>query len=172
MEFRTEKSDMSNELKEKLLKEFPGKMENEQAFVIQFIMNEAQQGNKPPSKDEIANCLQEMIKDGTFEKKESLLILKVTKPSVMPLEEVEEEEEDLPIISVSSIQGDFTENQKKILAAFQGKFEDRTAIVMNIAMAELSQGRKPPEKETLERSIDELLENGTLELKGSLLIKK
>ncbi len=172
MKFRTEKSDMSKELKEKLLKEFPGKMENEQAFVIQFIMNEAQQGNKPPSKDEIDNCLQEMIKDGTFEKKDSLLILKVTKPSVMPLEEVGEEEEDLPIISVSSIQGDFTENQKKILAAFQGKFEDRTAIVMNIAMAELSQGRKPPEKETLERSIDELLENGTLELKGSLLIKK
>ena len=92
MEFRTEKSEMSKELKEKLLKAFPGKMENEQAFVIQFIMNEAQQGNKPPSKDEIDNCLQEMIKDGTFEKKGPLLILKATKPTVMPLEEMEEEQ--------------------------------------------------------------------------------
>jgi hypothetical protein len=164
---------LSKELKEKLLKEFPGKMENEQAFIIQFIMNEAQQGNKPPSKDEIENCIQEMIKDGTFEKKGPLLILKVTKSTVMPLgEEVEEEEEDFPVISTSSIKGNFTENQKKILAAFQGKFEDRTAVIMNVTMAELSQGKKPPDKEALERSIDELIENGTLEPKGSLLIKK
>jgi len=60
---------MSNELKEKLLREFPGKMENEQAFIIQFIMNEAQQGNKPPSKDDINNCIKKMIKEGIFQKK-------------------------------------------------------------------------------------------------------
>ncbi|MFX0124511.1 MAG: hypothetical protein ACFFAE_12835 [Candidatus Hodarchaeota archaeon] len=163
---------MSKELKEKLLKEFPGKMENEQAFIIQFIMKEAQQGNKPPSKGEMEKSIQEMIKDGTFEKKGSLLILKASKPTIMPVEEAEEEEEEFPVLSASSIKGDFTENQKKILAAFQGKFENRMAIVMNATMAELSQGRKPPEKEALERSIDELIENGTLELKGSLLIKR
>ena len=163
---------MSKELKEKLLKEFPGKMENEQAFIIQFIMNEAQQGNKPPSKDEIENCVQEMIKDGTFEKKGPLLILKVTKPAVMPLEEVEEEEENFPAISASSIEGNFTENQKKILAAFEGKYENRAAIIMNATMADLSQGKKPLEKEVLERSIEELIEKGTLEIKGNLLIKK
>jgi hypothetical protein len=162
---------MSKKLKEKLLKEFPGKMENEQAFIIQFIMNEAQKGNKPPSKEEIEKSIQTMIKEGTFEKKGPLLILKVSQPTIQPLEE-EEEDEDFPVISASSIKGNFTENQKKILAAFQGRFEDRTAIVMNATMAELSQGKKPPEKEALERSIDELIKNGTLELKGSLLIKK
>jgi len=161
---------MSKELKEKLLREFPGKMENEQAFIIQFIMNEAQQGNKPPPKDEIEKAIQIMIKDGTFEKKGSLLILKAPKPTTQQLEK--EEEEDLPLISTSSINGNFTENQKKILTAFQGKYEDRTAIIMNATIAELSQGKKPPNKEILERSIDELIEKGTLELKGSLLIKK
>ncbi|MFW9904806.1 MAG: hypothetical protein ACFFFH_10770 [Candidatus Thorarchaeota archaeon] len=162
---------MSQKLKEKLLKEFPGKMENKQAFVIQFIMNEAQKGNKPPSKDEIEKCIQAMIKEGTFEIKDALLILKTPKTSIQPVI-IEEEEENFPIISSTSIKGNFTENQKRILAAFQGKFEDRTAIVMNATMAELSQGKKPPEKEALEKSIDELIENGTLELKGSLLIKK
>ncbi len=163
---------MIKELKEKLLREFPGRMENEQAFIIQFIMNEAQQGNKPPSKDEIENCIQEMIKDGTFEKKGPLLILKVTKTTVMQLEEVEEEEENFPVISASSIKGNFTENQKKILAAFEGKYENRAAIIMNATMADLSQRKKPPEKEVLERSIEELIEKGTLEIKGNLLIKK
>lgn len=163
---------MSKELKEKLLKEFPGKLENLQAFIIQFIMREAQQGNKPPSKNKIDNCIQEMINDGTFEKKGPLLILKVTKPTIMAIEEVEEEKEDFPVISASSIEGNFTENQKKILAAFQGTFEDRTAVIMNVTMAELSQGKKPPDKEALERSIDDLIESGTLEPKGNLLIKK
>ena len=162
---------MSKEMKEKLIKVFPGKMENEQAFIIQFIMNEAQQGNKPPSKEEIEKCIQTMIKEGSFEKKGPLLILKLSQPTIQPLED-EEEEEDFPVISVSSIEGNFTENQKKILAAFQGKYENRTAIIMNATMAELSQGNQPPKKEVLERSIDELIENGTLELKGSLLIKK
>ena len=163
---------MSRELKEKLLKEFPGKMENEQAFIIQFIMNEAQQGNKPPSKDEIENCIQGMIRDGTFEKKGPLLILKVTKTTVMSLEEVEEEEENFPVISASSIRGNYTENQKKILAAFEGKYENREAIIMNATMADLSQGKKPPEREALEKIIKELIEKGTLEKKGNLLIKK
>ncbi|MHA2246587.1 MAG: hypothetical protein ACXADY_16715 [Candidatus Hodarchaeales archaeon] len=162
---------MSEQLKEKLLKEFPGKMENEEAFIIQFIMNEAQKGNKPPSKDEIKKSIQEMIKDGTFEKKGPLLILKVTKPTIMPFEDLEEEEEGFTVISASSIEGEYTENQKKILAAFEGKYENRTAIVMNATMAELSQGKKPPEKDVLEKSIDELIEKGTLELKGNLLIK-
>ncbi|MFX1514879.1 MAG: hypothetical protein ACFFC6_01085 [Promethearchaeota archaeon] len=162
---------MTGKLKEKLLKEFPGKMENEQAFIIQFIMNEAQQGNKPPPKEEIDKCIQTMIKDGTFEKKGPLLILKAPKTIIQPLEE-EEEEEEFPLISTSSIKGNFTENQKKILAAFQGKYEDRTAVIMNLTMVELSQGKKPPDKEILERSIDELIEKGTLEVKGSLLIKK
>ena len=161
---------MSNELKEKLLREFPGKMENEQAFIIQFIMNEAQQGNKPPSKDDINNCLKKMIKEGIFQKKGPLLILKASKsPSAIPEEKGEEE---LPIILSSAIIGNFTENQKKILAAFQGKYENRSAIIMNTTMIELTKGKKPPEKEELERSIEELIENGILNKKGDLLIKK
>lgn len=165
---------MSNKLKEKLLIEFPGKMENEQAFIIQYMMKEAQKGTKPPSKDEIDKCIQQMVDEGIFERKESLLILKASKAAspVPEIEEMEENEEEIPIISTSSIKGDFTENQKKILASFQGKFENRSAIIMNATMAEISQGKKPPDKEILEKSIEELLDKGTLELKGQLLIKK
>lgn len=164
---------MSKKLKEKLLKEFPGKMENEQAFIIQYIVNEAQQGNKPPSKDKLEKCITKMVKEGIFERKGPLLILKDPEPASMtPKEEEEEEKEELSFVSLSSSKGTFTENQKKILAAFQGKYENRSAILMNATMAELSQGKKPPEKETLEKSIEELIEKGALELKGTLLIKK
>lgn len=165
---------MSNKLKEKLLIEFPGKMENEQAFIIQYIMKEAQKGTKPLSKDEIDKCIQQMVDEGIFERKESLLILKGSKAAspAPEIEVMEENEEEMPIISTSSIKGDFTENQKKILAAFQGKFENKSAIIMNATMAEISQGKKPPDKEKLEKSIEELLDKGTLELKGQLLIKK
>ncbi len=163
---------MSDKLKEDLLNEFPGKMENEQAFIIQYIMKKAQLGEKPPAKEEIEKSIEKMIKTGTFERKGPLLILKAAKSTPTVLEEEEEEEEELPILSTSSIKGDFTENQKVILAAFQGKFENRTAIIMNVTMAELSQGRKPPDKEVLEKSIDELIEKGALEPKGDILIKK
>jgi len=165
---------MSNKLKEKLLIQFTGKMENEQAFVIQYMMKEAQKGIKPPSKDEIDKCIQQMVDEGIFERKDSLLILKASKAAspVPEMEEMDENEEEIPVISTSSIKGDFTENQKKILAAFQGKFENKSAILMNATMAEISQGKKPPDKEILEKSIEELLDKGTLELKGQLLIKK
>lgn len=163
---------MSKKLKEKLLKEFPGKMENEQAFIIQYIVNEAQQGNKPSSKDKLEKCITKMVKEGIFERKGPLLILKDPEPASTTSKEEVEEKEELPFVSSSSIKGTFTENQKKILAAFQGKYENRSAILMNATMAELSQGKKPPEKETLEKSIEELIEKGALELKGSLLIKK
>ncbi|MFX0120380.1 MAG: hypothetical protein ACFFB2_15030 [Promethearchaeota archaeon] len=164
---------MSQELKEKLLKEFPGKIENEQAFIIQYIVNTAHDGNKPPPKNEIEECINAMVNEGIFEKKGSLLILKSTKPTPMEIQQEEEDEEvELPNISINTIKGDFTENQKRILASFQGKYENRAAIIMNATMAELSQGRKPPKKGELERSIDELIEKGILELKGSILIKK
>lgn len=161
---------MSKELKEKLLREFPGKMENEQAFIIQFIMNEAQEGNKPPSKDDIGKCIKKMIEEGIFEKKGPLLILRASKSSsTIPRQEGEEE---LPVIPSSVNKGNFTKNQKKIIAAFQGKYENRSAIIMNTTMIELTKGKKPPEKEELERSIEELIEKGILEIKGDLLIKK
>lgn len=166
---------MSNKLTEDLLTEFPGKMENEQAFIIQFIMKKAQQGEKPPAKEEIEKSIENMINNGIFERKGPLLILKVAKstPTVPEVDEEDEEEEAaLPVLSTSLIKGDFTENQKMIIAAFQGKYENRTAIIMNVTMAELSQGRKPPDREILEKSIDELIEKGTLEPKGDILIKK
>ncbi len=163
---------MRDKLTEDLLKEFPGKMENEQAFIIQYIMKKAQQGEKPPAKEEIEKSIEKNIKTGAFERKGPLLIMKVAKSTSAVPEEEEEEEEELPVLSPSSIKGDFTENQKYILSAFQGKFENRTAIIMNVTMAEMSQGRKPPDKSVLEKSINELIEKGTLETKGDILIKK
>ncbi|MFX1283247.1 MAG: hypothetical protein ACFFB5_06310 [Promethearchaeota archaeon] len=163
---------MSKELKDKLLKEFPGKMENEQAFIMQFIMKEAQQGRKPPSKDDIDESIKKMVKKGIFEKKGPLLILRASKPLVTISEEEEEEEEETPIVSPNLITGNFTESQKIILNAFQGKYENRSAIIMNVTMTELSKGKRPPERGVLEKSIEELIEKGALELKGDLLIKK
>ncbi|UCE14545.1 MAG: hypothetical protein JSV04_05040 [Candidatus Heimdallarchaeota archaeon] len=164
---------MSEQLKDKLLKEFPGKMENEQAFIMQYVIKEAQQGNKPPSKEELQKCINEMISEGIFDKEGSLLILRATSNASMKVEELEiETEEEFQVVPTSSITGNYTETQKMILAAFQGKYENRTAIVMNATMAELSQGKSPPAKDLLEKSIDELISKGVLEPKGVLLIKK
>lgn len=164
---------MPKHLKDKLLKEFPGKMENEQAFIMQYVINEAQQGNKPPSKEQLQNCINEMIQEGIFEKEGSLLILRAKSPTLLKVKETEREtEEEFQVFPISSITGNYTETQKKILAAFQGKYENRTAVVMNATMAEISQGKSPPTKDLLEKSIDELINKGVLEPKGALLIKK
>jgi len=156
---------MSDDLKERILKGFPGKMENQQAFIMQFVMEEAQKGNPPPPRDVLEKTIDEMVSEGTFEKKGGLLILKVERASPVMMEE----EEDIP---VTEITGDFTELQMMILKGFQGKFENRTALVMNAIMSAAQKGEAPPAKEELEKSIDELIGNGTLEVKGNMLIKK
>ncbi|MHA2294400.1 MAG: hypothetical protein ACXAEU_26215 [Candidatus Hodarchaeales archaeon] len=158
---------MSQELKDNLLKAFPSKMENRQAFIMQFVMEQAQKGNPPPSRDALDKAIEELVSEGVFEIKGDLLILKVDKPSAAIIDD-----EELSPAPVIQINGDFSENQLMILSAFQGKFENRTALVMNAVMNEVSKGNPPPPKDELEKSIDELIESGTLEVKGSMLIKK
>ncbi|MHA2224365.1 MAG: hypothetical protein ACXAC8_04135 [Candidatus Hodarchaeales archaeon] len=156
-------------LKERLIQEFPGKVENERAFIMQFVVNEALNGRKVPPKEEIEKTINEMSKDGTFEKKGELLILKIKRPILLP--ELEEEP-DIQNTLTELNNGGYTEIQQKILSVFEGKYENREAIVMNATVQALSQGKTPPKKDELEKSIDELIEKGTLELKGNILIKK
>ncbi|MFW9997146.1 MAG: hypothetical protein ACFFD4_34195 [Candidatus Odinarchaeota archaeon] len=157
-----------SDLKDKLIKSFPGKMENKQAFVMQFVMEEAQKGNPPPARDELDKVIEELVSEGVFEKKGDLLILKVERKAPILLED---EEEEVPVPS-AEIKGDFNECQLKILMAFQGKYENRTALVMNAIMNDVSKGNPPSPKEELEKSIDELIEKEAIEVRGNMLIKK
>lgn len=156
-----------SELKDRLLKEFPGKMENMDTFIITFIMTQAQKGITPPKKGEIEATLSEMIDEGIFEKKGNLLILK---GDVQPRIDIEAEDEEIitPVID----KGDYSENQKKILDAFQGKFENRSALIMTATMNDIQAGNQPPAKSELEEAINELVKKGTLEIKGNMLILK
>ncbi|MFX0181845.1 MAG: hypothetical protein ACFE95_02085 [Candidatus Hodarchaeota archaeon] len=159
------------DLKNQLLESFPGKMENRQVFIMTFAMNQAQKGSSPPPKAEIEKAIEEMISDGIFEEKGNLLILKSEKTTII---NIAEEEEEVPLEESSSTFNpqDYPEIQLKILEAFQGKFENRTAIIMNVTMKEAQAGRSPPAKNSLEEAIDELIEKGTLDAKGNMLIKK
>ncbi len=156
-----------SELKDRLIKEFPGKMENEETFIMTFIMTQAQKGNTPPPKGEIQTAISEMIDEGIFEKKGNLLILK---GDIHPKIDIDEEDEEIiaPVIDT----GDFKVNQVKILEAFQGKFENRSALIMMATMNDMKAGHRPPAKSELEKAIDELVKKGTLEIKGNMLIKK
>jgi len=156
-----------SDLKERLLKEFPGKMENEETFIMTFIMNCAQKGAPPPPKSDIKESIGQMITEGIFERKGSLLILK---GEIHPKIDIDTADEEMitPVVDPS----DYSENQQKILEAFQGKFENRSALIMTAAMNEMKDGKRPPSKPELEKAIEELMEKGTLEIKGNMLIKK
>jgi hypothetical protein len=159
------------DLKNQLLESFPGKMENRQVFIMTFAMNQAQKGGSPPPKAEIETAIEEMVSDGIFEEKGNLLILKSEKTPRVNIRDDEEEEQIEEIPSTFNPQ-DYPEIQLKILEAFQGKFENRTALIMNVTMKEAQTGRSPPPKNALEGAIDELIEKGTLDVKGNMLIKK
>ncbi|MFX0171813.1 MAG: hypothetical protein ACFE9L_07835 [Candidatus Hodarchaeota archaeon] len=157
------------DLKDQLLKSFPGKMENKQVFIMTFAMNQAQKGNSPPSKAEIERAIEEMISNGVFEEKGNLLILKSERAPSIDIE-ADEELIEQPVSTYSS--QDFPELQLKLLEAFQGKFENRTALIMNVTMKEAQAGKAPPPKDVLEGAIDELVDKGALDVKGDMLIKK
>ena len=86
---------MSDKLKDELVKAFSGKMENKQAFLMQFVMNTVQQGNPPPQKEDIEKAISELIQDGTFKEKDNLLIL--NKKLLVEISPEEEEPEKLPL---------------------------------------------------------------------------
>ena len=159
---------MSHKLKDELLKAFSGKMENRQAFIMQFVMKMAQSGNPPPQKNQLDEAINALIQEGTFEEKGDLLILK--KKGVALVEE--EEEDDIPVISPLKDSEKYSQVQTLILEAFQGSFENKTALLMNVTMNEASKGRSPPSKDELETAIDDLVQDGVLESKDSMLIRK
>lgn len=159
---------MSNKLKNDLLGAFSGKMENKQAFIMQFVMNTVQKGTPPPKKEDLDKVINELIQEGIFEEKGDLLILK--RESITKI--AEEEEEERPVKVPLKNSKNFSKNQFLILEAFQGTFENKSALLMNVTMNVASQGRAPPSKDELEFAINGLIQEGVLESKNSMLIKK
>ena len=158
---------MSHKLKNELLKAFSGKMENRQAFIMQFVMKSVQRGNPPPEKEHLDKAINDLIQEGTFEEKGDLLILK--KNSLVT---VMEEEEDIPVKSHLENDKNYSKIQILILEAFQGTFENKSAILMNVTMKEVSKGKAPPSKDELDTAINDLIKRGVLERKDETLIKK
>ncbi len=157
---------MSNKLKDELLKAFSGKMENKQAFIMQFVMNTVQQGNSPPQKEDIEKAISELIQDRTFREKGNLLILnKKLTPEIPP-------EEEEPAKSPLKNSENLSKFQILVLEAFQGTFENKSALLMNVTMNEASKGNTPPSKNDLETAISDLIQEGVLKSKDSMLIKK
>ncbi|MHA1974546.1 MAG: hypothetical protein ACTSW1_16220 [Candidatus Hodarchaeales archaeon] len=155
-------------LQEDIINSFPSKMENRQAFVMQFIMKKAQKGEKPPSKDELEKAIDLLIKEGSFEVKGNLLILKAKKTNVINIDEDDEEIEDN---DTNTVTGDLNEYETMIMKAFQGKYENKMAIIMNATVTTVSSGQKVPEKEKLEAAIKSLIQKKVLREKGAMLIK-
>ena len=158
---------MTHKLKNELLNAFPGKMENKQAFIMQFIMKIVQKGNPPPQKEDIEKAISELIQDRTFREKGDLLILNKKSTPIISLEE-----EELPVQSPLKNNKSFSKFQILVLEAFQGSFENRTALLMNVTMNEVSKGNPPPSKDELETAITGLIQEGVLESKNTMLIKK
>ena len=158
---------MSHKLKNDLLEAFSGKMENRQAFIMQFVMNIVQKGTPPPKKEDLDKVINELIQEGIFEEKGDLLILKrESTPKIV------EEEDEIPVKVPLKNSKNFSKHQFLILEAFQGTFENKSALLMNVTMNEASQGRAPPSKDELEFAINGLIQEGVLESKNSMLIKK
>ncbi|WP_455142750.1 hypothetical protein [Candidatus Hodarchaeum mangrovi] len=156
---------MTKKLKEQLLNTFPSKMEKRQAFIMQFVVEKAQRGEKLPSKDKINEVIDELISEGTIESKGDLLILKnKTKINV----DSDDEEKEVEIIKPI---GDFDEYESMVLGAFQGKFENKAAIVMNATIKAISNGNSPPDNLKLEEAINHLIDKGILSENNNLLIK-
>jgi hypothetical protein len=62
--------------------------------------------------------------------------------------------------------------QKEIMSLFKGKFENKTALMMNVSVQAATRGSPPPSKEELNEAIKDLLGKQILEEKGDILIKK
>ncbi|MHA1332293.1 MAG: hypothetical protein ACTSR2_14595 [Candidatus Hodarchaeales archaeon] len=155
-------------LKKDIINSFPGKMENRQAFIIQFIMEMARKGVKPPSKEKIEETIDSLIKEGSFEAKGNLLILKAKKKKVI---DIDEEDDVVDILETQIVSGNFDEYESMILGAFQGKYENKLAIIMNATISAASSGNHAPPKEKLESAIESLKEKKVLTEKGAMLIK-
>ena len=158
---------MTQKLKDDLLKAFTGKMENKQAFIMQFVMNQVQKGNPPPDKKDLDTAITELIENKIFREKGDLLILQKS-PKKQEMAEEEPSIVKLPIENAS----DYSETQLLLLEGFQGKFENKTALLMNVTMNEMQKGRKPPSKDDLNNAVQELITQGVLEEKGDTLVKK
>lgn len=157
---------MSN-LKKQIISSFPGKMENKDAFFMQFVMELVQKGEKPPPKEELEKCITELVAEGVFREKGGLLIYNRKDKEVYS--------EDQEILSESPPLSDLTSLsniQKEIMSMFKGKFENKTALMMNVSVQAATRGSPPPSKEELNEAINDLLDKQILEEKGDILIKK
>ena len=159
---------MKQELKDELLKAFTGKMENKQAFIMQFVMNYVQKGNPPPEKKDIDSAISELIESGIFREKRDLLILQKRPESITLAEEEEPSINEPP----SEISPKYSELELILLENFQGKFENKTALFMNVTMNEMQKGKQPPSKEDLNKTVQELIAQDVLQEKGDTLVKK
>ncbi|MFW9779600.1 MAG: hypothetical protein ACFFE8_12150 [Candidatus Heimdallarchaeota archaeon] len=159
-----------DELKDRILREFPGKMEKENVLIMSVIMKEVEQGKQPPKRDDIESAIKELISDGIFEKKDGLLILR---KETLHAESVglaeKESKEEVPVFNPTN----YPPDQAQILLAFgQAKYENRSALIMGITMKELQNGNQPPRRGEIEQSIQALVKSGALEAKGEMLIRK
>jgi hypothetical protein len=159
---------LKEKLKDELLKAFTGKMENKQAFVMQFVMNYVQKGNPPPDKKEIDSAISELIESRVFREKGDLLILQ-KKPETTDLQE---EEEPSLITTPIENSSQYSELELILLENFQGKFENKTALFMNVTMNEVQKGKTPPSKEDLNKTLQDLISRDVLQEKGDTLVKK
>ncbi|MFW9855289.1 MAG: hypothetical protein ACFFFG_09510 [Candidatus Thorarchaeota archaeon] len=159
-----------DKLKDRILAEFPGKMEKENVLIMSFIMKEVEHGKQPPIKGDIESAIKELISDGIFEKKDGLLILR---KEALQAEQDElaqkESKEEFTVFNPMS----YPPDQAQVLLAFgQAKYENRSALIMGITMKELQNGNKPPKRVEIEQSIKALVKSGALESKGEMLIRK
>lgn len=134
---------------------------------MQFVMNRVSKGNPPPEKKDIDAAINELIETRIFREKGDLLILQ-KKPESKEMLEEEPSIVKLPIENSS----DYSELQLLLLEGFQGKFENKTALFMNVTMNEAQKGRTPPSKDEMNKAIQELIAQDALEEKGDMLVKK
>ena len=159
---------MTQDLKDELLKAFTGKMENRQAFIMQFVMNHVQKGNPPPDKNDIDSVINELIESRVFREKGDLLILQKRPETAL----IQEEEEPSLVKTPIAESSQFSELELMLLENFQGKFENKAALFMNVTMNEAQRGKTPPSKEDLNKTVQELVAKDVLEEKGDTLVKK
>ena len=154
-------------LKNQIINAFPGKMENKDAFLMQFVMELVQKGEKPPLREDLENCINELVKEGIFREKSGLLIYNRKNKGA-----TSEEEDLIQDFQTSSGHAGLSKIQEEIMSMFKGKFENRTALMMNVSVQAATKGFPPPSKEELNEAIKDLLGKQILEEKGDILIKK
>lgn len=159
----------NNELQDKVIKAFSGKMEKKEVLIMQFAMSYMEKGEKPPPKDEIEQAISNLISEGVLEEKEGLLIL-LKKPVTGFIEEEPEEE---PGMTTSNINlQDYSPLEKMIIEGFSGKYENEQALLMQIIMKIAQQGEKPPSKDEFNETVESLIGKEILSRSGSNLVKK